>query len=288
MNDSFTSIVSAPDSGVFSALVTMGGQEIFAFGGDERRPVYSATKSFLSAAAGIAVTEKKFDLLRPALHYLNKEQTGMIKDHRILLHLQAYRIRDFLSMKVCGYPFRPEGDNWERQCLAELPKGFDYAGEPRFHYSNITAYILGLCLENAVDMHLYDYMKPRLFDPLDIRDPVYANCPSGHFYGASGMELNVRELSRLGQLFMNKGSFDGQRIFSEGYAAAATSVQTVNREGGYGYFIWTLDDCFYISGKWGQKCIVFPEKELIVTYLSHLPEDSDRVLKAALDYGRSL
>lgn len=54
----------------------------------------------------------------------------------------------------------------------------------------------------------------------------------------------------------------------------ATSVQQSNREGGYGYFIWKYRDGFSINGKWGQKCYCLPEQGLMITFLSHIEEDT--------------
>ena len=76
----------------------------------------------------------------------------------------------------------------------------------------------------------------------------------------------------------NKGIDEGSRIVSEKYVDTATSVLQMNREGGYGYFIWKYRDGFSINGKWKQKCYVLPERGLIVTYLSHIEDDSHDLL----------
>ena len=57
----------------------------------------------------------------------------------------------------------------------------------------------------------------------------------------------------------------------------ATSVQMMNREGGYGYFIWKYRDGFSINGRLKQKCYVLPKEGLVITYLSEI-EDPSRVL----------
>ena len=61
---------------------------------------------------------------------------------------------------------------------------------------------------------------------------------------------------------------------TEKYVKEATSIQQMNREGGYGYFIWKYRDGFSINGKWKQKCYVLPKEELVITYLSHIEEDT--------------
>lgn len=58
----------------------------------------------------------------------------------------------------------------------------------------------------------------------------------------------------------------------------ATAIQQMNREGGYGYYFWHYRDGFRISGKWGQKCFVFPKRQLMITYLAEMKEGADVAL----------
>ena len=83
------------------------------------------------------------------------------------------------------------------------------------------------------------------------------------------MFLTVPELAKIGQLCLQKGMFEGQRPVSETYIDEATSIQQMNREGGYGYFFWKYKEGYRISGKWGQRSFVFPEKDMVITYLSN-------------------
>ena len=69
-------------------------------------------------------------------------------------------------------------------------------------------------------------------------------------------------------------------IVSEEYVEMATSIQQMNREGGYGFYIWKYRDGFSINGKWKQKCYVLPKRGIIVTYLSHIEDDSHDLLES--------
>lgn len=130
-------------------------------------------------------------------------------------------------------------------------------------------------------VNLSEYMKTRLFDPLGIVDPQIQYDPQGRFYGASGMYLTVHELSLLGQLYLQKGVFDGRRIVSESWCSEAVKRQIDTVEGGYGYFFWYNKDHYSISGKWGQKCLVYPSKKLMITYLGDMPESPGKMLELA-------
>lgn len=258
---------------VYGIEVFYKGQVVdqYDFVPEVRHPIYSATKAFTSTAVGIAVDEGKFSIEKSIYDYLKDEVPSDISDKQLSV-LRKISIRRLLTMSVPGYPFRMEGDNWLRDSLS-YPVPF--TDTPVFDYSNIPAYLVGVAVEKAVGEHLAAYLDTRLFQPLGIEKPVYNNCPSGHFYGASGMYLTVNELSRLGQLYLQNGQYNGRQIISEKWIKEATAVQQMNREGGYGYFIWKYKDGFRISGKWGQRCYVFPDQQLMITYLADIKEGPD-------------
>lgn len=72
--------------------------------------------------------------------------------------------------------------------------------------------------------------------------------------------------------------YEGNRIVSEDYVRRATSVQQMNREGGYGFFFWKYKDGFSINGKWMQKCYVLPKQDKIITFLSDITDKSDDLI----------
>ena len=273
----FSSLKSSP--ALRGALVTWVGSPVFSWGDiSGRYPVYSASKTFLSAAALIAADMGFFDLSAPAFGYLSHRQQSLISPEAVGVY-RSLPVEKWLTMGISGYPFRPQGQDWESFCLG-LPAGCDGT----LHYSNVTAYILGLCLENALNTDVFEFMEERLLRPLDIMEPTCARCPSGHFYGATGMELSVKELHRMGELLLAKGCFSKKRIISEKMTVHALSPLIPGEQDSYGCFIWVGENYFYISGKWGQKCLVFPEKELIITYLSHQPQ-GDTLFEAAKNFG---
>lgn len=264
----FINDIAAGKLNVFGVEVYKNGALIHSYGDTtQRHPIYSAAKTITSLAAGIASDEGRFDIHAPLLHYLPDN----IKSQMSPQQKEIYRritIDRLMSMSVTGYPFRPSGSSW---LLDSLSYPID-AEKREFDYSNISAYLTGVAISNALNEDLYGYLERKLFAPLEISAPPFARCPDGYFYGASSMELSVSELSRIGILLYNKGVYNGVRVISEKYIAEATSVRQMNREGGYGYFIWKYRDGFSINGKWKQKCYIFPSKGIIVTFLSHIEE----------------
>lgn len=276
--DAFVHSIISNQWQVYGAEVYSGGQLSHSFGDtrDTRYPIYSATKSILSIAAGIAVDQGKLDLQRCVLDYLpGRFVSEMTQAQRTLY--KTVTLHRLLCMSVAGYPFRPEGSSFLRfslSCPLSAPEC------PRFDYSNIPAYLVGVALTEALQEDAWAFIERQILNPLQITASAYDRCPDGYFYGASGMKLSVHELSRVGLLLYNGGTYEGNRIVSEDYVKLASSVQQMNREGGYGYFLWKYRDGFRISGKWGQKCFILPNEQQIVTYLSHMPDDSDALLSS--------
>lgn len=255
---------------VHGAEVYEAGRLIHHFGDttEHRYPIYSATKTITALAVGMAVDEGKLDIQRSVLDYLPAGSVGDMSAKQQEIY-QSITIERLLTMSVCGYPFRPEGENWLVNAL-QTP-----VEEQRiFAYSNVSAYLVGVAAACAVEEDLYQYLNRKLFAPLGIHNPPCGRCPDGYFYGASQMEMTVNELSRIGLMLYNGGVYEGRRIVSEAFVKQATSIRQMNREGGYGYFIWKYRDGFSVNGKWGQKCYVLPERKLMVTYLAHMEANS--------------
>lgn len=274
--DAFTKDIVDNNWKVFGTEVYEKGVLTHSFGDTEENvyEIYSATKTVLSIAVGIAVDEGKFDINKCILDYMPENKVDIMTDEQKKT-FEVITVERLLTMSVADLPFRAEGDSFLDFSLAykiERPE------VRQFNYSNISAYLVGVALTEALGMDLGTFIEERIFKPLGIDKYEYDRCPEGYFYGASSMKLTVNGLSRLGLLLYNKGVYDGKRILSEKWVEAATSIQQMNREGGYGYFIWKYRDGFSINGKWKQKCYILPKEELMISYLSHIEDDSHDLL----------
>lgn len=274
--DAFVKDIQDNQWNVFGVEVYKDSQLIHQYGNTDKTkfPIYSATKTILSIAVGMARDQGKFQLDQPILVYLPEEVKRKISEPQVMA-FQEITIERLLTMSVDGFPFRPEGEGYLIYSLSCPIKNIQ---ERVFHYNNIAAYLVGVALTHAIQEDLFEYLNRKLFKPLHITAPVYTRCPDGYFYGASGMELSVHDLSQIGLLLFQNGVYEGKRIVSEEYVKEATSLRQRNREDGYGYFIWKYKDGFSISGKWKQKCYILPEKGLVITYLSHIEEDLPELL----------
>ena len=181
---------------VFGAEVYVDGRLAHSFGDtqENRHPIYSATKTITSIALGMAADEGKLDIAKPLTDYLPKSIVAEMS----CAQREAYRhisLRRLMCMSVAGFPFRPQGESWLRDSLSyPLP----HPGLPAFDYSNISAYLAGVMITEAMGQDAGELIARRILTPLGITDYRMGRCPEGYFYGASAMELSVESLSRLG------------------------------------------------------------------------------------------
>lgn len=268
----FISDIQTNHWNVYGVEVYKNGNLIHSYGDTQNGiyDIYSATKAIVSIAVGIAYDRGLLQLDESILNYLPKEKVDALPQKQRDT-FEVLSVRRLLTMSVAGFPFRPEGENYLDFALSlEVPN----PEEKVFEYSNIPVYLVCVALETVLGEDLGKFIETHIFKPLDITKYVYERSPEGIFYGASKVKLTVNELSHLGFLFMNRGTYNGTRILSEEYALMATSVQQMNREGGYGFYLWKYRDGFSINGKWKQKCYCLPNQGLMVTYLSHIEDDS--------------
>ena len=278
----FTAFVNEIEAGkhtVYGATVHRDGTLVHSFGdtNKKRYPLYSATKSILALAVGIAADRGLIDVGRSVLDYIpDKFVKEMPAEQEETF--RTFTIHRLMTMSVEGFPFRAEGESWLRFALAcPIP-------EPRkktFAYSNIPAYLVGVALAEAVGGDAFTFITENLLTPLHIEGATCQRCPDGYFYGATGMELTVEELSRFGLLIAADGAWEGTQLVSAAYVRRMKAALTPCREGGYGYFLWRFGSGNRISGKLGQRCFAFSDKSLVITWLGNNEEGGD-ALEAAM------
>ncbi len=108
--------------------------------------------------------------------------------------------------------------------------------------------------------------------PMKIRRYEWGLDRAGHPYGGGGMNLLLRDFIKLGQLMLNRGTWQGRRIVSEEFAARAGSPLYHLRNLYYGYLWWCEDypykdrtvHTFSARGAGGQTVTVVPELDLVV------------------------
>lgn len=146
-----------------------------------------------------------------------------------------------------------------------------------FNYFTGNTHLLSAIIQQATGKSAYEFGKEYLFEPLDIDSVECTTDPQGISDGGNGFAMNVYDMAKFGQLYLNNGVWNGEQIVSEQWVKDSTSVQFTRSSGtaNYGYQWWVRTfgdnnyDAYFAQGHYGQYIFVVPELELVVVFTSH-------------------
>jgi CubicO group peptidase (beta-lactamase class C family) len=251
--------------------------------------LFSVSKSFTSTAIGFAVTEELLTVNDHVITYFPEELPETVSDF-----LAQMTIRDLLIMgtghtqeTMDAMHAQPDG-NWVKAFL-HVP----VEKEPgtHFFYNTGATYMLSAILQKVSGQTLLEYLESRLFSPLGILNPTWETCPRGINTGGFGLSVTTEDIAKLGQLYLQKGIWNGQRLLDEKWIQAATSKQISNGDDlnsdwnqGYGYQFWqSRHGAYRGDGAFGQYCLVMPEQDAVIAITSAI-DDMQIVLNAIWDH----
>jgi CubicO group peptidase (beta-lactamase class C family) len=261
--------------------------------------LYSLSKSFTSTAIGLAVAQGLLTVDDPVLKFFPEDAPSNPSEN-----LKSMRVRHLLSMNTghkedtTEHVFsdrhrvsmfgrragqqqhinRSKDDNWPRNFLS-LP--VEYQPGTWFVYNTAATYMLSAIITKLTGEPLLEYLRPRLFDLLGIENPRWETDPRGVSLGGTGLHIKTEEIARFGQMYLQKGIWDGKRILSQEWVAEATSAHSDNSNTqtnpdwaiGYGYQFWRCRHQSYRGdGAFGQFCIVMPEQEALLVIIGGVRE----------------
>lgn len=264
--------------------------------------MFSASKSLASLAVGIAIDLGIFSGVEiPYLDlfdYASYDNWDERKNDIVL--------KDVLTMRL-GLDW----DEWDppysspdNQMLRFYATETDYSksmldrpmvAEPGtlFAYSTPASVSLGQAIENAGPLALIDFGIANVFLPLDITNVEVFRTPTGLPDIGRGLFLTTRDFLKFGQLYANRGTWNGQRIVSDTWVDASTTAYTEFgwtepdrfdwQVSGYGYQWWTgsfeVDgesiESFAARGHGQQVLMVIPELDLVIAVFSHAFDSAD-------------
>lgn len=240
------------------------------FGHEVPHVMHSLSKSFASTAIGIAVGEGLLSLNDQVMSFFPEsapDDPGW--------QLQAMRIRDLITMNT-GHIKEPRALGKKDWVKVFLAAEVDLKPGTHFKYNSMATYMLSAILQKVTGEKLVDYLDTRLFQRLRIKKPQWDECPQGINVGGWGLHIVTEDIAKLGQLYLQKGRWQGRQILSEAWVDLATSKQTSNGsnpdsdwEQGYGFQFWRCrHNCYRGDGAMGQFCIVMPEKDAVIAITS--------------------
>lgn len=236
--------------------------------------MFSLSKTITSIAVGLAYDEgilsldtKIFPEYFPG--YLEKKK-GQQREWA-----ERMTVHDVLSMRAgIQTPVindKEKNTDWLGQVLAS-PIKFEPGTD--WKYISENAFLLSWIIQKETGLNLVEYLTPRLFEPLGIEVPYWDKNQQDVVAGGWGLLLSAEDLCKIAQLYLNKGEYDGKRIFSEEWFNLSVTPFTEKTypvftdKSEYGYQIWIdheNDDTTYrFTGLYGQFIYLFPEYDAAI------------------------
>lgn len=250
---------------------------------DDRRDIFSISKSFTAVAVGIAQAEGLLGLDDPVLTHLPQFSADASDG------ADAITIRHLLNM-TAGIDYRwqdPDADHPDDPARDFLSTPLIAEPGTTYQYRGANSYVLGRIIHARSGLDLRDYLIPRLFEPLAIRNPQWHRCPLGYPLGAVGLFLRTDEIARLGLTLLNHGAFHGRQLIPADFVTAMTAhpihtgrEQPDNQR--YGLHAWLCgrDDAWRMDGIYGQFSIMLPRHDACITVTAHYEEPTTTILDA--------
>ncbi|MCA9120611.1 MAG: serine hydrolase [Planctomycetaceae bacterium] len=233
---------------------------------DRPHVLWSLSKSFTSTAVGLAVAEGKLNVDDHVTSFFPNDLPPNPSTN-----LKAMRIRDLLTMNA-GHQDELNWRQAEHWTKAFLAHPVPHKPGTHFRYNTPATYMLSAVVQKVTGESVLEYLTPRLFEPLGVEKPDWETSPQGISIGGYGLYLRTEDIAKFGQLYLQKGEWNGKQLIPAEWIEQATSRQVSNGsnpdsdwEQGYGFQFWRCrHGAFRGDGKDGQFCIVLPEQDAVI------------------------
>jgi len=257
--------------------------------------IFSCTKSFTSTLVGIAIKEGFLDNVSQrvldffpemTIENMDSRKGNMTIEHVLTMttgldwneHNISYNDPSnmYYQMFTSGNPI---------QFFLDLPTMYD----PGTHwvYTTGASHLLSAIIQKATNMSTRNFAEEYLFGPLNMTIGGWNIDPQGINNGGTQLYVSARTMAKLGLLYLNNGTWNGQEILSEDYVNQASSPLVgidAGRAYGYQWWIDTTLDIFSARGSEGQYIFVAPEYNLVVAMTARADEPGEDVSEEILQY----
>jgi len=240
--------------------------------------IRSAGKSLTSALVGIAIDK---DLLNGTDERLLSYFPGVECSNDWDPRKDNITLKHVLSMSF-GLTEPGEYPAWESRLWYTvhwigdvLCQPIEYEPGSRFDYDSAAPALFGPIIEQVSGVSVGQFAENFLFGPLGIERYRWFILPSGQEYTGGGFRMCPRDMARFGQLYLQKGTWNGEQLISKEWVEESTRAHLLadaQLDQYYGYYWWRetfpIDnrwiESYFASGNGGNKIYVFPTEDLVV------------------------
>ena len=224
---------------------------------------HSMCKSITGMAIGLLIEEGKLKLDENIYDIFSDQINALSKIFRPVI-----TVENLLTM-TSGVTFNESGIVSGNDWLGSFLNA-SVNGKPgtEFQYNSLNTYVLSAIVTKRTGETLTEYLTPRLFGPLGITKYYWETCPKGITKGGWGLFLCAEDMAKLGQLYLQRGKWNGQQLVSEYWIEISTArhLKTQNDTYGYGYQLWMEQrpGSFEYNGMLGQNVIIYPDMDMVL------------------------
>lgn len=224
---------------------------------------HSMCKSITGMAIGMLIEEEKLKLDENIYDIFPDHINAFSKIFRPVI-----TVENLLTM-TSGVTFNESGIVSGNDWLGSFLNA-SVNGKPgtEFQYNSLNTYVLSAIVTKRTGETLTEYLTPRLFGPLGITKYYWETCPKGITKGGWGLLLCAEDMAKLGQLYLQRGKWNGQQLVSEYWIEISTArhLKTQNDTYGYGYQLWMEQrpGSFEYNGMLGQNVIIYPDMDMVL------------------------
>lgn len=242
------------------------------YDGTEPHNLASVTKSVMTTLIAIADAQGALDLDQPMLDFFEDRKVANLDGRK-----RRITVRHLTGM-VSGLECVGEHDEPTLHEMNASPDWVQFtldlpmAAEPgtTFSYCSPGMHLLSAILQEATGETALDYARGHLFGPLRITEVAWPADPQGVTHGWGDLRLRPEDAARFGQLWLDGGVWNGQRIVPEDWVREASHVQAETGDiwgddYGYGWWVMTGDAIpqYAAQGRGGQRVGVFPSLGIV-------------------------
>ena len=254
------------------------------YGPETPHELFSLSKSFTSTAVGLAVAEHRLSIDDEVLKFFPNDAPANPTNN-----LKAMRVRDLLTMSA-GHQDETSSAADKISPTAFLAHPVPHKPGTHFKYNTPATFMLSAIVQKQTGQTVLDYLEPRLFEPLGIARPTWNTNWQGISLGGYGLNVCTEDIAKFGQLYLQKGKWNGKQLLPAEWIEMATSKQVSNGSNpqsdwdqGYGFQFWRCrHNAFRGDGAFGQYCVVLPEEDAVLAITSGV-KDMQAVLNIVWD-----
>lgn len=240
---------------------------------DDILPSNSMSKSFTGTLVRIAFNEGKIKLLNEPMTNYIPELLKRDSNFKKITIQHLLDMRSGLDFNEGRYDLNDDAIRYGlRRNMMKYLLRIKIAEPPgRLRYQSVNTQFLGLILERATGKSLSAYLEEKIWKPLGMEHDATWNVDSKkrkREFASAGLNAIPRDFAKFGQLYINKGKWNGQQIVDEDWVNTIASPDTMNQYGGYKNQWWSRTNqrsgAFSAIGFLNQYLYINPNNNVVI------------------------